>query len=68
MSKINSAVHMRQEQEKLFSVVAKLETYTPVEPVNEEAEKVGYKIFLNILSESWSLIVSIPLIKIQENS
>lgn len=43
VSKINSAVHIRQEQEKVLSVLAKLETYTPVEPVNEEAEKVIYR-------------------------
>jgi len=40
VSKINSAVHMRQEHEKFLSVVAKFETYSPVEAVNEEAEKV----------------------------
>uniref|UniRef100_A0A7M5WUH8 DH domain-containing protein n=1 Tax=Clytia hemisphaerica TaxID=252671 RepID=A0A7M5WUH8_9CNID len=40
VSKINSAVHMRQEHEKMLAVLARLETYAPVEAVNEEAEKI----------------------------
>ena len=40
VSKINTAVHMRQEHEKMLAVVTRLETYSPVEAINEEAEKV----------------------------
>lgn len=45
VSKINSAVHMRQEHEKLISVLAKFDTYSPVDAVNDEVEKV----FVNFL-------------------
>lgn len=41
VSKINSAVHMRQEYEKLISVLAKFDTYCPQDAVNDETEKVG---------------------------
>lgn len=40
VSKINSAVHMRQEHEKMLAVLGRLETYSPVEAVNDEAEKI----------------------------
>ena len=45
VSKINSAVHLRQEHEKMLAVLGRLETYTPVEAVNEEAEKVRTFLF-----------------------
>ena len=40
VSKINKAVHMRQEYEKLISVITKFESYRPTEALNDEAEKV----------------------------
>lgn len=40
VSKINSAVHMRQEYEKLISVLAKFDTYCPQDAVNDETEKI----------------------------
>ena len=40
VSKINKAVHMRQEHEKLVSVITKFESYRPTESLNDEVEKV----------------------------
>jgi len=40
VSKINKAVHMRQEQEKLLSTLSKFELYKPCEGFNDEAEKI----------------------------
>ena len=40
VSTINNAVHLRQEEEKLNNVIIRLSDYCPVEPVNEEVEKL----------------------------
>lgn len=37
---INSALRIRHEQKKTQAVVERLDVYMPVEPVNDEVEKV----------------------------
>lgn len=40
ISKMNSTVHMRKEQEKLDNAVLRLSEYSPIEPMNDEVEKI----------------------------
>ncbi|XP_002160739.3 pleckstrin homology domain-containing family G member 5 isoform X1 [Hydra vulgaris] len=43
VSKINAAVHLRQEQEKILSILAKFDTYNPMEavPCSDEVERLA---------------------------
>ena len=41
MVHVNSALRIRHEQKKMQGVVEKLDIYMPVEPVNDEVEKVS---------------------------
>ena len=41
MCHVNSALRIRHEQKKTQSVVERLDTYMPVDPVNDEVEKVS---------------------------
>lgn len=47
VSQINKTVHLRQEQEKLNSVLNRLSDYNPVEAVTDEAEQI-IKEFCNL--------------------
>lgn len=40
VSEINSAIHLRQEQEKLDNVVMRISDYSPCEPINDEVERI----------------------------
>ena len=46
VSKINTAVHLRQEQEKLCSVLTKFDTYNPLEAVSFSDEVERVRIFI----------------------
>lgn len=51
MSHVNSTLRIRHEQKKTQAVVERLDTYMPVDPVNDEVEKVSlfscFSFFLN---------------------
>eukprot|EP00794_Sanderia_malayensis_P014926 gene14926-16469_t len=40
LNKVNSELRIRQEQKRMQNVVVRLDSYMPVEPVNDEVEKI----------------------------
>lgn len=50
MTKINTTLRLRHEQQKLDAVLERIESYLPVEAANEEVEKVELDTYTCLLT------------------
>ena len=63
VSKINTTLRIRHEQNKMQDVVDRLDMYCPVEAVNDEVERVRRFLYLFILKNCFaSMLISYCLI------